>query len=183
MEATLKKLRYQTFSMPSSTTTFFSNGVLAKYSSISWKPCRNSSQPGRAEDHGQGGADGGIDGVTAANPVPEAERVVRVDAELLDLLQVWWRWRTKCFLMASAFWSLVALGDGAVGGELFEQPGAASRALVRVSRVVKVLETMMNRVVSGRGPWASRPGRSGRCWRCSGRRCQRQRTASELRTP
>ena len=80
-------------------------------------------EAGRAEDDGQRGADGGVDGVTAADPVPEAERVVRVDAEFGDLLQVGGD-GDEVLLDGLGLLSLVALGDGAVGGELFEQPGA-----------------------------------------------------------
>ena len=77
----------------------------------------------RAEDHGEGGADGGVDGVTAANPVPETERVVRIDAELLDLLQVGGDGH-EVLLDGFGLLSLITLGDSAVGGELLEQPGA-----------------------------------------------------------
>ena len=79
-------------------------------------------EAGRAEDHGEGGADGGIDGVTAADPVPEAERVVRVDAELGDLLQVG---GDGDEVLLDGFGVLgVGTVDGALGLELFEQPGA-----------------------------------------------------------
>ena len=77
----------------------------------------------RAEDHGQGGADGGVNGVTAANPVPETERVVRIDAELLDLLQIGGDGH-EVLLDGFGLLSLITLGDGAVGGELLEQPSA-----------------------------------------------------------
>ncbi len=79
-------------------------------------------EAGRAEDHGEGGADGGVDGVAAADPVPEAERVVRVDAELLDLLQVGGD-GDEVLLDGFGFLGLVAGGDRAGRGELLEQPG------------------------------------------------------------
>ena len=104
----------------------------------------------RAEDHGQGGADGGVDGVTAADPVPEAERVVRVDAEFGDLLQV--GGDGDEVLLDGFGVLLVGAVDGALGLELFEQPGAGFTGVGQGLRVVKVLETMMNRVVSGSRP-------------------------------
>ena len=42
----------------------------------------------RADGAHQGQADGGIDGVASAHPVPEPEHVLGVDAELRDLLRV-----------------------------------------------------------------------------------------------
>ena len=79
-------------------------------------------EAGRAEDDGQRGADGGVDGVTAADPVPEAERVVRVDAEFGDLLQV--GGDGDEVLLDGFGVLLVGAVDGALGLELFEQPGA-----------------------------------------------------------
>ena len=104
----------------------------------------------RAEDHSQGGADGGVNGVTAADPVPEAERVVRVDAEFGDLLQVGGDGDEVLLdgfgvLLVGASMAPLALSSSS-------SQVRASRALVRVSRVVKVLDTMMNRVVSGSRP-------------------------------
>ena len=79
-------------------------------------------EAGRSEDHGQGGADGGVDGVTATDPVPEAEGVVRVDAELGDLLQV--GGDGDEVLLDGFGVLLVGTVDGTLGLELFEQPGA-----------------------------------------------------------
>ena len=76
----------------------------------------------RAEDHGEGGADSGIHGVAAADPVPEAEGVGRVDAELLDLLQV--GGDGDEVLLDGVGVLRVGAVDGALGLELFEQPGA-----------------------------------------------------------
>ena len=107
-------------------------------------------EAGRSEDHGQGGADGGVDGVTATDPVPEAERVVRVDAELGDLLQV--GGDGDEVLLDGFGILLVGTVDGTLALSSSSSQVRASRALVRVSSVVKVLETMMNRVVSGSRP-------------------------------
>ena len=41
----------------------------------------------RAENDSQGGADSGVYGVAAANPVPEAESVLGVNAECCNLIQ------------------------------------------------------------------------------------------------
>ena len=60
--------------------------------------------------------------VTAADPVPEAERVVRVDAEFGDLLQV--GGDGDEVLLDGFGVLLVGAVDGALGLELFEQPGA-----------------------------------------------------------
>ena len=91
---------------------------------------------------------GGVDGVAAADPVPEAEGVVRVDAEGRHLVE-------------RGGDGDEVLGDCGIGGVLAGLDGAgrreapsssqlrASRALVRVSSVVKVLEATMNSVVSG----------------------------------
>ena len=79
-------------------------------------------EAGRAEDHGEGGADGGVDGVTATDPVPEAEGVVRVDAELGDLLQV--GGNGDEVLLDGFGVLLVGTVDGAGGLELLKQPGA-----------------------------------------------------------
>ena len=111
----------------------------------------------RADGHDQRGADGGVDGVAAADPVPEAEGVVGVDAEVGDLVE-----------------------RGGDGHEVLaprprrrrRRPPAGpsssqalhSRALVSVSRVPKVLLATMNSVVAG-----SRPGQ--RAWRRRWGRC------------
>ena len=87
-------------------------------------------------DHG-GEADGGVHGVAAADPVPEAEHVGGVDAELGDGFGVG--------------------GDGdEVAGDGFgllefgeRSTSRAEWALVMVSRVVKVLEATRKRVSSG----------------------------------
>ena len=76
----------------------------------------------RSEDDGEREADGGIDGVAAADPIPEAERVGRVNAELLDALKVRGHGHEVLF---DGF----GLGDlGAVDrvarGELLEEPCA-----------------------------------------------------------
>ena len=58
----------------------------------------------RSEHHGEGGADGCVHGVAAANPVPETEGVGRSmpnSATFSRLVET----ATKCFLMASAFFS------------------------------------------------------------------------------
>ena len=59
-------------------------------------------ETGRAEDHGQGGADGGIDGVTAANQFQKPNALfgsMPNSSTFSRLVET----ATKCFLMASAF--------------------------------------------------------------------------------
>ena len=76
----------------------------------------------RSEHHGEGGADGCVHGVAAANPVPEAEGVGRVDAELSDLLQV--GGDGDEVLLDGFGVLLVGAVDCAGGLEGVEQPGA-----------------------------------------------------------
>ena len=81
-------------------------------------------EAGRAEDHGERGADGGVHGVAAADPVPEAEGVLRVDAELGDLLQV--GGDSDEVLADGLGFLLLGTVDGAGGLELLKQPGAGA---------------------------------------------------------
>ena len=87
-------------------------------------------------DHGAE-ADGGVHGVAAADPVPEAEHVGGVDAELGDELRRWWRGRRSAWRCASVCLSLA------------RNQSRAEWALVMVSSVVKVLEATRKRVSSG----------------------------------
>ncbi len=80
-------------------------------------------EAGRAEDHGEGGADGGVDGVAAADPVPEAKGVGRIDAELGDLLQV--GGDGDEVLLDGFGVLLIGTVDGTLGLELLEQPGTS----------------------------------------------------------
>ena len=93
-------------------------------------------------DHG-GQADGGIHGVAAADPVPEAEHVGGVDAELVTSLALV-ETATKC--LATAFSSPPSPAS---------DQSRAVWALVMVSCVVKVLEATMKRVSRGRGRWTA----------------------------
>ena len=55
---------------------------------MAWKPASISWKWSGADGDHERQADGGVERVAAADPVPEAEHVVRVDAERLDLLGV-----------------------------------------------------------------------------------------------
>ena len=70
------------------TGTFTCSGASRKCSSIVWKPSRNWRKPAGPIDEHQRQADRRVDRVAAADPVPEAEHVLGVDAELGDLLGV-----------------------------------------------------------------------------------------------
>ena len=87
--------------------------------------CRGSV--GADGDHG-GQADGRVHRVAAADPVPEAEHVGGVDAELRRPPRYWSTRATKCLATAASEPSLPTSHVRAVA------------ALVIVSRVVKVLE-------------------------------------------
>ena len=63
------------------------SSVVRKCSSMVWKPARNSANRSRTDRDDERGADGRVDGVAAADPVPEAERVGGVDAEVGDLVE------------------------------------------------------------------------------------------------
>ena len=96
-------------------------------------------------------ADRRVDGVAAADPVPEPERVRGVDAERRDLVE---RGRDGDEVVGDgiglAALSLVRSADRA--GPLSspaQSQSRARRALVRVSSVVKVLDATMKSVVSG----------------------------------
>ena len=143
-----KKLTYQTFSRPISAGTLRGQLGLGEVPVDGVEAGQEVGEVLRPDGHGHRGADGRVDRVAAAHPVPEAERVRRVDAEGRDLVQ---RGRH---------------GDEVLGHRRRPPPrrrprsprtprsasssqARASRALVRVSRVVKVLDATMNSVVSG----------------------------------
>ena len=61
---------------------------MRKCSSICVEAGEHGAEVVRADGEHGGEADGGVHGVAAADPVPEAEHVCRVDAELRDFLRV-----------------------------------------------------------------------------------------------
>ena len=120
-----------------STGRFRSNGAVRKCSSICVEAGEHGAEVVRADgEHGRE-ADGRIHRIAAADPVPEAEHVGGVDAELRDFLGVG------------------GDGDEMLGDGCSSPPRPASSqsravcALVMVSSVVKVLEETMNSVPPG----------------------------------
>ena len=125
-------------SRPISTGRLRSNGAVRKCSSIAWKPASIARKCVRADREHRREADRRVHRVAAADPVPEAEHVRGVDAELRDLR-----------------------GVGRDGDEVLRdrarvaaqrRRAATSRAvcaLVIVSSVVKVFEETMNSVSAG----------------------------------
>ncbi len=74
-------------SRPIRTGTLDSSGAVRTCSSTSWKPPSSSwKTPGAERDH-ERQADGGVHGVAPADPVPESERVRRIDSEGGDLVE------------------------------------------------------------------------------------------------
>ena len=94
------------------------------------------AEPSRADRQHQRQADRRVDRVAAADPVPEAEHVVGVDAELGDLLGV------------GADRDEV-LADRRIAQRTRSASPACLVALVSVSIVVNVFELTMNSVVAG----------------------------------
>ena len=74
-----------------------------------------------ANRDGQGGADGRVHGVAAAHPAPEAEGIVRVDAELGDLVQ---SGRHGDEVLGDRFLLGGLVGDDAALTQAVQQPGA-----------------------------------------------------------
>lgn len=84
--------------------------------------CEELLEAGRSEHDGEREANGGIDGVTAADPIPEAECVRRVDAEVLDALEVG---RNGDEVLLNGLGLLLGgTVDGTGGLQLLEQPCA-----------------------------------------------------------
>ena len=75
-------------SSPSSTGRLRSNGAVRKCSSISWKPASIARKFVGSDGEHRRQADGRIHRIAAAHPVPEAEHVCGVDAELRHLRRV-----------------------------------------------------------------------------------------------
>ncbi len=119
-----------------STGRFFSKGVVRKCSSICVEAGEHGAEVVRADGEHGGEADGRVHGVAAADPVPEAEHVGGVDAELGD------------------FFGVGGDGDEVFGDGGLSSPSLSSAhsravcALVMVSSVVKVFEETMKRVSS-----------------------------------
>ena len=74
-----------------------------------------------ANRDGQGGADGGVHGVATAHPAPEAESIVRVDAELGNLVQ---SGRHGDEVLGDRFFLRGLVGDDAALTQTVQQPGA-----------------------------------------------------------
>ena len=125
-------------SRPISTGRFCSNGAVRKCSSISWKPREHRAEVVRPDREHRREADRRIHRIAAADPIPEAEHVGGVDAELRD------------------FRGVGRDGDEMLGDGRFVAascPSSQSRAvcaLVIVSSVVNVFEEMMNSVSADR---------------------------------
>ena len=75
-------------SNPSSTGRLRSNGAVRKCSSIWWKPSSMLTETLRTDGEHRREADRRVHRIAAADPVPEAEHVRGVDAELRDLCRV-----------------------------------------------------------------------------------------------
>ena len=144
-----------------------------KCSSIAWAPASSSSKRSMPTIERDRQADRRPQRVAAADPVPEPEHVGGVDAELARPPPRWSRGRRS------------ASRPPPRRRRAVQQPVArASRALVIVSCVVKVLEATMNSVRSGSSPRSV----SARCvpstleTKCSAQACGRRR-ASAPRSP
>ena len=117
-----------------------SSGAVRKCSSISVEAGEELAEALGADRDHQRQPDRRVDRVAAAHPVPEAEHVGGVDAERRDLARRWWRRRRSGARTAS------------VAQRVRPATPRAVRALVSVSRVVKVFEETTNeRRARGRG--------------------------------
>ena len=124
---------------PSATGRFSASGAVRKCSSIAWKPASSSPNAAGPDREHRREPDRRVHRVAAADPVPEAERVRRVDAERGHRLEVG-RDRRR-----SAARPRPRPPPSAV-----EQPLVArSAAFVIVSSVVNVFEQTTNSVSRG----------------------------------
>ena len=83
-----KKLLYHKPISPSSAGALASSGAVRKCSSTRWKPGQEVGEPLAADDGHHRQADRRVHRIASADPVPEAEHVVGVDAEVVDQLLV-----------------------------------------------------------------------------------------------
>ena len=119
-----------------STGRLRSKGVVRKCSSICVKAGEHRAEMRRADGDHRRQADRGIHRIAAADPVPETEHVVAIDAEFRHLLGVGRNGDE-------------VLGDGALVAELAKLHARAAWALVTVSSVVNVFDETMNSVSAG----------------------------------
>ena len=134
-----KKSSYQTPISPRSTGRFCSNGAVRKCSSIGVEAGEHLAELlGPDRDH-ERQADRRVVRVAAADPVPEAEHVRGVDAELAHLSSLV-DTATKCFATA---------GLSSARRAPASSQSRAVCAFVSVSSVVNVFEQTTNSVSSG----------------------------------
>ena len=135
---------YQTLSSPISSGTLRAGSVGAEVLVHGVEAGQELGEPLRPDRDDQRGADRGVDGVAAADPVPEAEGVGGVDPEVGDLVE---RGRDRDEVLGDRVRSSSAAPASPSSSQALH-----SRALVSVSSVPKVLLETMNSVVAGSRP-------------------------------
>ena len=110
--------------------------MVRKCSSIAWKPARKSANRSGPMATTSDGADRGVDRVAAADPVPEPERVGRVDAEVGHLVE---GRRDRHEVLGHGRRRLASASIAPDARRASSSQALQSRALVSVSSVPKVL--------------------------------------------
>ena len=143
----MKKFTYQTLSRPISTGTLLENSVSAKCRSIAWKPARKSA---KFSGPMVTATEVPIAESTEYRPPTQSQKPNAFSGSMPNAatLSSAVDTATKCLATAA----LAASSPSSIAPEARSPSSSqlrASRALVSVSRVVKVLEATMNSVVSG----------------------------------